>query len=195
MCVLSGKWLPKWAFGLMHYGKDKSSAKTMPSVPLTRGKAPDKHMVYSILLSLGGPQQWAIQWGVPLRTGCLYLHFIIANRCSPLLFHCFMSAQFLYWCPFDKTRVGLCNFDFCLYLLPIFSWVESLCTNWWRCLCRLVKYSTLLRQHTIDVCLTYGNSKPWDQSFRMQSTSTTKSKRSFECRGQIHSFCQEHCKQ
>lgn len=45
----------KWAFGLMHYGKDKGSAKTMPPVQLRRGKTPDKHMVYSILLSLWGP--------------------------------------------------------------------------------------------------------------------------------------------
>lgn len=119
--VVSGKWLPKWAFGLMHYGKDKGSAKTIPSVPLRRGKAPDKHMVYSILLSLGGPQQWAIQWGVPLRTGCLYLHFIIANRCPPPPSYCFMSAQFHYWCPFDKALVGLCHLDyFFSFLLPFF---------------------------------------------------------------------------
>lgn len=39
----------------MYYGKDKGTAKTVPSVPLTRGEAPDKHMVYSILLSLGDP--------------------------------------------------------------------------------------------------------------------------------------------
>lgn len=31
-----GKWLSQWASGMMHYGKDKSSAKIMPSVPLTR---------------------------------------------------------------------------------------------------------------------------------------------------------------
>lgn len=108
LCVVSGKWLAKWAFGLMHYGKDKGTAKTTPSVPLRRGKAPDKHMVYSILLSLGGPGWWAIQWGVPLRTGCFYLHFIIANRCPPLQFHCFTRAQFLYRCPFDKAVAGLC---------------------------------------------------------------------------------------
>lgn len=42
----------------MHYGKKKAITKTVPSVPLTSGKAPDKHMAYSILLSLrggGGP--------------------------------------------------------------------------------------------------------------------------------------------
>lgn len=58
-----------------------------PSVPLSWGEAPDKHMAHSIMLSLGGPSnvQCAIQRGAPLRTGCLYLYFIPANRRSPPL--------------------------------------------------------------------------------------------------------------
>lgn len=98
------------------------------------------------------------------------------------------------WARSSSTDVPLTKrwFDFCLICFPSLSCApidQVICAEW-SSTAHFSPYKT-----NRYFCLIYGNGKPWNRSFRMWSTSITKSKHPSVRQGHIYSSCQECRKQ